>query len=81
MGGNGPEWVELKLDVSAEFQAPPLWVLPESGRLFAGLSAPTGAGVQGRRGVGEKKLFPALTAPLKIAKNGGVMYPYPTTLP
>ena len=57
---------------------PPRWVLPESGRLFAGLSAPTGAG---RRGVGEKKLFPALTAPQKIAKNGGAMYPYPTTLP
>ena len=36
---------------------------------------------QGRRGVGEKKLFPALTAPQKIAKNGGAMYPYPTTLP
>ena len=34
-----------------------------------------------RRGVGEKKLFPALTALLKIAKNGGAMYPYPTTLP
>ena len=58
MGGNGPEWVELKLDVGAEFQTEPRLVLAESGGLFAGLSTPTGA-----RGVGEKNLFPAQTAP------------------
>ena len=57
---------------------PPRWVLPESGRLFAGLSAPTGAGAQGRRG---EEIVPGPNSPLKIAKNGGAMYPYPTTLP
>ena len=75
MGGNGLEWVELKLDVSAEFQGPPRWVLPESGRLFAGCLRQL---AQGRRG---EEIVPGPNSPLKIAKNGGAMYPYPTTLP
>ena len=75
MGENGSEWVELKLDVSAEFQAPLRSVLPESGRLFAELSAPTGAG---RRG---EEIVPGPNSPPKDCKKWGSNVPLAHHLP
>ena len=57
---------------------PPRWVLPESGRLFAGLSAPTGAGVQGRRG---EEIVPGPHSPPKDCKKWGRNVPLPHHLP